>query len=81
MSKNVLLLFLLLFSACYPQLLDTKSTDRKQTLLHFIVSIVQEKYSDVQAFYTELHFLDKAALGEHIYNNTNKEAQIKTKSW
>ncbi|XP_041817963.1 formin-like protein 1 [Chelmon rostratus] len=43
-------------------LLDTKSTDRKQTLLHFIVSIIQEKYPDVQAFYTELHFLDKAAL-------------------
>ncbi|KAE8283868.1 Formin-like protein 1 Formin-related protein [Larimichthys crocea] len=43
-------------------LLDTKSTDRKQTLLHFIVSIIQEKYPQVQAFYTELHFLDKAAL-------------------
>lgn len=43
-------------------LLDTKSTDRKQTLLHFIVSIIQEKYPDVQAFYSELHFLDKAAL-------------------
>lgn len=44
--------------------MDTKSTDRKQTLLHFIVSIIQEKYPQVQAFYTELHFLDKAALGE-----------------
>ncbi|TDG97700.1 hypothetical protein EPR50_G00210740 [Perca flavescens] len=43
-------------------LLDTKSTDRKQTLLHFIVSIIQEKYPQVQSFYTELHFLDKAAL-------------------
>uniref|UniRef100_A0A672ZPA4 Formin like 1 n=1 Tax=Sphaeramia orbicularis TaxID=375764 RepID=A0A672ZPA4_9TELE len=43
-------------------LLDTKSTDRKQTLLHFIVSIIQDKYPEVQAFYTELHFLDKAAL-------------------
>uniref|UniRef100_A0A8C4EUC7 Formin-like protein 1 n=1 Tax=Dicentrarchus labrax TaxID=13489 RepID=A0A8C4EUC7_DICLA len=43
-------------------LLDTKSTDRKQTLLHFIASIIQEKYPEVQSFYTELHFLDKAAL-------------------
>ncbi|XP_031700073.1 formin-like protein 1 isoform X3 [Anarrhichthys ocellatus] len=43
-------------------LLDTKSTDRKQTLLHFIVSIIQEKYPDVRSFFTELHFLDKAAL-------------------
>uniref|UniRef100_UPI0037E8D08F formin-like protein 1 isoform X2 n=1 Tax=Semicossyphus pulcher TaxID=241346 RepID=UPI0037E8D08F len=43
-------------------LLDTKSTDRRQTLLHFIVSIIQEKYPELQSFYTELHFLDKAAL-------------------
>ncbi|KAL3968103.1 thyroid receptor-interacting protein 6 [Sarotherodon galilaeus] len=43
-------------------LLDTKSTDRKQTLMHFIVNIIQEKYPDLQSFHTELHFLDKAAL-------------------
>uniref|UniRef100_A0A8C2WFW2 Formin like 1 n=1 Tax=Cyclopterus lumpus TaxID=8103 RepID=A0A8C2WFW2_CYCLU len=41
---------------------DTKSTDRKQTLLHFIVGIIQEKYPDARSFFTELHFLDKAAL-------------------
>ncbi|XP_062234892.1 formin-like protein 1 isoform X2 [Platichthys flesus] len=43
-------------------LLETKSTDRKQTLLHFIVSIIQEKYPEVQSFYSELHFLDKASM-------------------
>uniref|UniRef100_A0A7N8YLA7 Formin-like 1b n=1 Tax=Mastacembelus armatus TaxID=205130 RepID=A0A7N8YLA7_9TELE len=43
-------------------LLDTKSTDRKQTLLHFIVGTIREKYPEVQSFYAELHFLDKAAL-------------------
>ncbi|XP_072535025.1 formin-like protein 1 [Salminus brasiliensis] len=43
-------------------LLDTKSTDRKQTLLHFLVNIIQEKYPHLHSFYTELHFLDKAAL-------------------
>lgn len=48
------------------QLLDTKSTDRKQTLLHFIANVIQEKYPDVNNFYSELHFLDKAALGEHF---------------
>lgn len=53
------------FCASCLQLLDTKSTDRKQTLLHFIVSIIQEKYPELQSFYSELHFLDKAALGEH----------------
>uniref|UniRef100_UPI003AAC9D03 formin-like protein 1 n=1 Tax=Centroberyx gerrardi TaxID=166262 RepID=UPI003AAC9D03 len=43
-------------------LLETKSTDRSQTLLHFITSIVQEKYPDLVSFYSDLHFVDKAAL-------------------
>ncbi|KAJ7987711.1 hypothetical protein DPEC_G00329330 [Dallia pectoralis] len=43
-------------------LIDTKSTDRTQTLLHFIVRIIQEKYPDLQNFHNELHFIDKAAL-------------------
>lgn len=43
-------------------LLETKSTDRSQTLLHFITSIIQEKYPDLADFHTELHFVDKAAL-------------------
>ncbi|XP_071240703.1 formin-like protein 1 [Salvelinus alpinus] len=43
-------------------LLDTKSTDRSQTLLHFISSIVQEKYPELNNFHTELHFVDKAGL-------------------
>ncbi|MBN3312062.1 FMNL1 protein, partial [Atractosteus spatula] len=42
-------------------LLDTKSTDRKQTLLHYIVGIIQEKYPDLSSFHTELRFVDKAA--------------------
>ncbi|XP_066554578.1 formin-like 1b isoform X2 [Amia ocellicauda] len=42
-------------------LLDTKSTDRKQTLLHFIVNIIQEKYPELSTFHTELRFIDKAA--------------------
>ncbi|XP_059383878.1 formin-like protein 3 isoform X1 [Carassius carassius] len=42
-------------------LLDTKSTDRKMTLLHYIAVVVKEKYSELAAFYNELHFVDKAA--------------------
>lgn len=49
------------------QLLDTKSTDRQQTLLHFIANVIQKTYPDVNNFYCELHFLDKAALGEHFW--------------
>ncbi|XP_067472638.1 formin-like protein 1 isoform X2 [Thunnus thynnus] len=43
-------------------LLETKSTDRSQTLLHFITNIILEKYADLANFHTELHFVDKAAL-------------------
>ncbi|KAM8933353.1 formin-like protein 2 [Pelodytes ibericus] len=42
-------------------LLDTKSTDRKQTLLHYISNVVREKYSQVALFYNELHYVEKAA--------------------
>uniref|UniRef100_A0A1A8KL31 Formin-like 2b n=1 Tax=Nothobranchius kuhntae TaxID=321403 RepID=A0A1A8KL31_NOTKU len=42
-------------------LLETKSTDRKQTLLHYIANVVQEKYPAVSPFYNELHYVDKAA--------------------
>uniref|UniRef100_A0A3Q1GWA5 Formin-like 2b n=3 Tax=Acanthochromis polyacanthus TaxID=80966 RepID=A0A3Q1GWA5_9TELE len=42
-------------------LLETKSTDRKQTLLHYIANVVREKYSSVSLFYNELHYVDKAA--------------------
>ncbi|XP_062271330.1 LOW QUALITY PROTEIN: formin-like protein 2 [Scomber scombrus] len=42
-------------------LLETKSTDRKQTLLHYISNVVRQKYSAVSLFYNELHYVDKAA--------------------
>uniref|UniRef100_A0A674BK65 Formin like 2 n=1 Tax=Salmo trutta TaxID=8032 RepID=A0A674BK65_SALTR len=42
-------------------LLDTKSTDRKMTLLHYIANVVKEKYQQVNLFYNELHYVEKAA--------------------
>ncbi|KAL8163607.1 UNVERIFIED_CONTAM: Formin-like protein 3, partial [Gekko kuhli] len=42
-------------------LLDTKSTDRKLTLLHFIAMMVKEKYPELNNFWQELHFVEKAA--------------------
>lgn len=48
---------------CPPQLLETKSTDRKQTLLHYISNVVKEKYQHVALFYNELHYVEKAAAG------------------
>lgn len=46
------------------QLLETKSTDRSQTLLHYIANMVRDKYPAVSPFYNELHYVDKAAAGE-----------------
>lgn len=46
------------------QLLETKSTDRSQTLLHYIANMVKDKYPAVSPFYNELHYVDKAAAGE-----------------
>uniref|UniRef100_A0A8C2YG61 Formin like 1 n=1 Tax=Coturnix japonica TaxID=93934 RepID=A0A8C2YG61_COTJA len=41
-------------------LLEMKSTDRKQTLLHYLVRVITDKYPELTGFHTELHFLDKA---------------------
>lgn len=45
------------------QLLDTKSTDRKVTLLHYIANVVKEKYQQVSLFYNDLNYVEKAAAG------------------
>ncbi|KPP78527.1 formin-like protein 3-like [Scleropages formosus] len=42
-------------------LLDTKSTDRTITLLHYIALVVKEKYPELANFFNELHFVEKAA--------------------
>nr|DBA22195.1 TPA: hypothetical protein GDO54_013249 [Pyxicephalus adspersus] len=42
-------------------LLETKSTDRKQTLLHYLVRVIKQKYNHLVGFHSDLHFLEKAA--------------------
>ncbi|XP_072105650.1 formin-like protein 1 isoform X2 [Mobula birostris] len=42
-------------------LLETKSTDRKQTLMNYIVDIIHKNYPELNAFHTELLFVEKAA--------------------
>lgn len=48
------------------QLLDTKTADKKLTLMHFLVDTVQEKFPEVLNFESELRFIEKAALGIYI---------------
>ena len=43
--------------------MDTKSGDKKTTLMHFLVQTVQDKFPELLNFDSELRFLDKAALG------------------
>ncbi|XP_078287674.1 formin-like protein 3 [Rhinoraja longicauda] len=40
---------------------DTKSTDRKLTLLHYIAIVVKRKYCNIATFWNELHYIEKAA--------------------
>jgi len=44
-------------------LLDTKSADRKQSLLHYIAYTVRTKLPDLLNFESELLYIDKAASG------------------
>lgn len=39
----------------------TKSTDKKQHIVHYIASVVEQKYPELKNFYSELTFLDKAS--------------------
>jgi len=73
-------------------LLETKTHDKKQTLLHFIVQTVADKFPDVNNFQTELTFIDKAAQVslenvqfdmnelEKGMRNTRKEYEIRMES-
>ena len=47
-------------------MLDTKSQDKKMTLLHFIVQTVKEKFPEIANFDTELRYIEKAASGKSI---------------
>lgn len=42
--------------------METKTHDKKQTLLHFIVQTVTQKFPDVTNVESELTFIDKAAM-------------------
>ncbi|XP_017779314.1 PREDICTED: formin-like protein CG32138 isoform X2 [Nicrophorus vespilloides] len=43
-------------------LLDTKSSDKKMSLLHYIVATIRQKFPDLMNFDSELTFIEKAAV-------------------
>ncbi|XP_046936481.1 protein diaphanous homolog 3 [Lynx rufus] len=58
-SRNAQTFGFNLSSLC--KLKDTKSTDQKTTLLHFLVEMCEEKYPDILTFVDDLEHLDKAS--------------------
>ena len=52
------------------QLLDTKSLDRKQTLLHYIVHVVEMIYPNVLSFYEDL-YIEEACTGVYVCRLSN----------
>lgn len=45
-------------------LLDTKSTDKKMCLLHYIVATIRQKFPEILNFESELLYIEKAAVGK-----------------
>ena len=45
-------------------LLDTKSTDKRMCLLHYIVATIRLKFTELVNFESELMYIDKAATGK-----------------
>jgi len=55
-------------------LADTKSADKKWTLLHYIVNVLDSYYPDAKCFYNELRYVDRAckASFENILSDVNQ---------
>ncbi|XP_038597190.1 protein diaphanous homolog 3 isoform X2 [Tachyglossus aculeatus] len=58
-SRNAQTFGFNLSSLC--KLKDTKSTDQKTTLLHFLVEVCEKEYPDILSFVDDLEHLDKAS--------------------
>jgi hypothetical protein len=53
-------------------LLDTKSTDKRMCLLHYIVATIRQKFPELLSFDSDLHYIEKAAVGECFASLRNK---------
>lgn len=54
-------------------LLDTKSTDKRMCLLHYIVATVRLKFPEIINFESELMYIDKAATGNFYFIGKKKK--------
>lgn len=47
-------------------LLDTKSTDKRMCLLHYIVATIRQKFPELVNFESDLLYIEKAAVGMYL---------------
>src|SRR5688572_19367906 len=59
------------------QLSNTKTTDNRQTLMHFLVEIVQKQFPDIIDFSDELIHVEKAVRGTSIAQHGDRNYCVK----
>lgn len=62
--------------ASLDSLLDTKSTDKRMCLLHYIAATIRQKFPELVNFDSDLSYIEKAAVGEltvylHRFNHSS----------
>ena len=53
------------------QLINTKTQDGKQTLMHFLVDTIEKRFPDMMDFASELIHVEKAARGQYICHDVS----------
>ena len=53
----------------YIQLLNTRSTDRKTSLMQYIVNLMKERFPEYADFTDEIMYLKKAGLSENVHKH------------
>lgn len=64
------------FSSC-SKLRDTKSTDQKMTLLHFLAELCENDYPDVLKFPDELAHVEKASRGGAVWDEARAQKSLR----
>jgi len=58
-------------AVCLCQLINTKTQDGKQTLMHFLADSIEKRFPDVMDFASEMLHVEKAARGQHFCCDNN----------
>lgn len=64
--KKIVIFFPLFPPVFTSQIIDTKSTDQKTTLLHFLAEVCEENYRDILKFTDDLQHVESASKGKQV---------------